>query len=351
MPQELSASEWLRQGIVGLANDIAEAQFVLHPELTRRFGERGKQKCISDNTFHLHYLAEAMACESIKIFVDYVGWAKIMLASRGIDYHDLQDNLAAMERVLTGKARRPHKQLFKSYLEEAKAALPTLPETVPALIDPQQPFSDVANAYLRSLLTLDRRGAIEHLLQHFEGGMSIRELFDHVITPVQREVGRLWQQNQITVVQEHFCTAATEMLLAGLRRKHLGVPREVSALTICAEGEEHCLGLKMFSDLLEADGWQVYYAGSKPPNAEVLKHLKSNKTDLVALSAATALNLGSMRALIAGIKSLPRDRTPRVLVGGMALAGDQKLWKKIGADAFAASVGEGLEQANLLIRR
>jgi methanogenic corrinoid protein MtbC1 len=231
------------------------------------------------------------------------------------------------------------------------AALPTLPDTVPALIDPSQPFADVANSYLRSLLTLDRAGAVEHVLNHFESGLTIQQLFDHVITPVQREVGRLWQQNQITVVQEHFCTAATEMLIARLRRKHLGVLRGVSALAICAEGEEHCLGLKMLSDLLEADGWNVYYAGSKPPATEVLKHLASNKTDLVALSVATALNLSSMRRLIREIKALPPEQTPRVLVGGMALTGDQKLWKKIGADAFAASVGEGLEQANRLVRR
>ena len=324
---------------------------MLHPELARRFGTRGKQKCIDDNTFHLHYLAEAIASGSPRMFIDYVGWAKIMLASRGIDQEDLQENLATMERVLAERAPRSEKQLVTSYLREATSALPALPETVPPLIDPQHPFAEVANAYLASLLTLDRNGAIEHVMQQLEAGMSIQQLFNHVITPVQREVGRLWQQNQITVVQEHFCTAATEMLLARLRRKHTGVFRSVYAMAICAEGEEHCLGLKMFSDLLESDGWNVYYVGTKPPVAEVLKHLTNNKTDLVALSVATALNLGSMRTLVAGIKSLPPERTPRILVGGMALATDSQLWQKMGADAFAASVVEGLEQANRLVRR
>jgi MerR family transcriptional regulator, light-induced transcriptional regulator len=181
--------------------------------------------------------------------------------------------------------------------------------------------------------------------------MRIQELFAHVLTPAQREVGRLWQQNQVTVVQEHYCTAATETLLAKLRRKHIGILRHVSALAICAEGEEHCLGLKMFSDLLESDGWNVYYAGSKPPIADVLKYLKSNRTDLVALSVATPLNLSSMRALIAGIKALPPELMPRILIGGMAMATEPKIWKQIGADGFAASVGEGLEQANSLVRR
>jgi hypothetical protein len=58
-----------------------------------------------------------------------------------------------------------------------------------------------------------------------------------------------------------------------------------------------------------------------------------------------------MRALIAGIKALPPELTPRILIGGMAMATEPKLWKQIGADGFAASVGEGLEQANSLVRR
>ena len=31
-----------------------------------------------------------------------------------------------------------------------------------------------------------------------------------------REVGRLWQMNQISVAQEHYCTAATQLIMSQL---------------------------------------------------------------------------------------------------------------------------------------
>lgn len=295
-------SEWLGENIPAIATEITERHFFLHPELSEKYGLRGRKKCIEDSVFHLHYLAEAVAAYSPKIFSNYVAWAKVMLVSRGIDWREFAANLEQMARVLRGNAPTEHQPVFDSIIEVALAELPGFAERLPGFIGPGERFADLANAYLESMLLLDREGAIDKVLEAIAARVSLSDVFNHVISPVQREIGRLWQQNQITVLQEHYCTAVSELVIARIRRKFIGGKRLVSALALCPEDEEHSLGVKMFAELLESDGWNVTYTGAKVPENDVLKHLKYSKTDLVAVSAATALNLTKMRQLITAIR-------------------------------------------------
>jgi methanogenic corrinoid protein MtbC1 len=344
-----SAFAWLDENTPPLAAEITSSHFAAHPELLQRYGPQGKTRCREDAEYHLHYLSEAVAASSPQVFADYAAWAKIMLAARGIDWRDLAENFHLMAQVLERNAPAEHNALFAGLIGSAIHALPTLPDRVPAFINPAAPLAALANSYLESLLLLDRDRAISMVLKETAAGLSVSNLFHHVIYPVQQEVGRLWQENKITVLQEHYCTAATELLVASVKGELIGRRREVRALALCPEDEEHCLGMKMFAELLHADGWTVAYIGARVPTRDVLKHLKTNKTDLVAVSAATALNLNKTRRLIAAIRELSPKAGPPILVGGSALKSDANLWKTLGADAFGSDLLDGLDAANRLV--
>jgi methanogenic corrinoid protein MtbC1 len=348
-PVHLIAYEWLSANTQSIAEAITARTFALHPELEKRYGERGRAKCEQDAIYHLHYLAEAIANNSEKMFVDYIGWAKIMLRSRGIDPADLGDNLKVMVHVLQLKSPAKYKRFFAQWIDAALTQLPAMPEALPGFIGPGNPFAGLANAYLQRLLLLNREDAIALVTTELESGLSIRDLFHHVIYPVQREVGRLWQENRINVLQEHYCTAATDLLITRLKHNFHAVPRSVHALALCPDGEEHSLGIKMFSELLESDGWKVAYIGPKCPLADVLSHIKNHDTDLVAISIATPLNLARARELIAGIRSFSLNHAPAILVGGAALNSNPEIGRYLQADGVAADVSEGVEIANRLV--
>lgn len=348
-PVHSIAYEWLSANIEPVAEAITTRIFALHPELEEKYGERGRAKCGQDSVYHLHYLAEAIASNSEKMFVDYVGWAKIMLLSRAVDSADLGDNLKVMANVLQLKSPAKYKRIFAQFIDAALTQLPAMPEALPGFIDPGNPFAELANSYLQRLLLLNREDAIALVTTELDLGLSIRDLFHHVIYPVQREVGRLWQENRINVLQEHYCTAATDLLITRLKHNFQAVPRSVRALAVCPDGEEHSLGIKMFSELLESDGWKVAYMGPKCPLADVLSHIKNHDTDLVAISVATPLNLAKTKELIAGIRSFSRNHTPAILVGGAALNSNPEIERYLQADGVAADVSEGVEIANRLV--
>lgn len=345
------ASAWLDENLDSLASAITAETFSRNSELQEKYGQIGRRKCEEDAHYHLHYLGEAIVNHSEKMFLDYVAWAKIMLCSRGIRAEDLANNLEVMAQVLRLKAPRPYRVIFDRVLASASAGLPNFPEALPSFVDDRSPHGGLANRYLNSLLLLNREEAFAVVVAALEDGLSFADLFQHVIYPVQKEVGRLWQENRITVLQEHYCTAATDLLITSSKRKFLGNRRNVAALALCADGEEHCLGIKMFADLLEADGWRVAYVGSKSPVADVLKHITLNSTDLVAISVASPLHLAKVRELITKIRSLPLRQIPAVLVGGAAINSEPDLWKRLKADRAALSVSEGLEVANRIVAK
>jgi methanogenic corrinoid protein MtbC1 len=343
------SSQWLLENISELSAAIVARTFASDPGLKKKYGNGGRRKCEEDAMYHLHFLSGAIAVNSEIVFVDHVGWAKIVLCSRGIPVADLARTLEAMRHVLRRKAPKRLAALLCNFVEAASAALPTLPETAPSLIDCKRPHGKLANSYLNSLLVFKREEAVAFLVRELEAGLTFQELFQFVLAPVQKEIGRLWQEKRITVVQEHYCTAASDMLLVSYRRKFLGTRRNVTAVAICADGEEHCLGIKMLADMLDSDGWRMSYIGPKCPNRDVLEYLRKNHTDLIAISVTTSLRLNSAKLLIAEIKALPSKHLPAVLIGGAVLNSEPDLWKRMGADGWGATVLEGLDIANRLV--
>jgi len=106
----------------------------------------------------------------------------------------------------------------------------------------------------------------------------------------------------------------------------------------------------LIGQVLEADGWNVTYIGPKSLTRDIVKHLQTFRTDLVAISVATPLNLGKTKQLIDAIKGLSPQRQPRIIVGGAAMMNSE--WnplERLGADAVATDISEGVAIANRLM--
>lgn len=76
---------------------------------------------------------------------------------------------------------------------------------------------------MNALLGGYRRAAGQLVFDAAERGEPVCELYLHVFQPALREIGRLWQLNKIGVAQEHFCNAATQIVMSQL------VPRSSAA--------------------------------------------------------------------------------------------------------------------------
>ena len=342
--------ETLEAGSAQLAAQVVELQYQRSPDLASRFGPQGRQRCLVDTTFHIDFLEQAVSAADSRIFLDYVAWAKALLVYRGFPLQDFQVNLECLLEVVSNALSLKSRRLAAGYVEDALRLLPSMPTELPSFIDESQPQAALANDYLKLLLVQDRGKAGEVIKHALKDGVSIPHIYQHIFTPALHEVGRLWQQNKITVAQEHYCTAATEIIMAQVFAQVLGRPRrELRLLAFCAEGEHHCVGIRMFSELMELNGWAVVYLGGDVPVAGVLAMAEKKRPHVVAISATMAFRLQKIESLIKALRASSWQPGMKFLVGGRAFEQDRGAWQRFGADAFAPDLIHGLETAESLI--
>lgn len=168
-------------------------------------------------------------------------------------------------------------------------------------------------------------------------GLGMGEVYLRVIQPSMHEIGSLWQQNRITVADEHLATAITQAVMARLYQEMLRAPAEPGPLLIaaCADQERHELGLRMICDLLEMDGWETVFLGASVPVEDLVAMVAARRPDAVALSAAIAPHLPRVRDAIAGIRGALGSGAPVIAAGGRAFARDPELAARLGADLTA----------------
>jgi len=257
---ERAAAQFILAQRNTLAEVVVARQYDSQPELAQRYGEGGRAKCVQDTDYSLAYLAAALNYSSPVLFTGYVAWAKTVLAVRNVRTEDVEKNLRIVWSVLqeqlpggTGASVRP-------YLEEAFRTHCQSADDLPTLLAGDDPITVLARQYLQALLRTDRHEASRLSREAFRAGVSVSDLYLQMFQRCQREVGRLGQLNQLTVAQEHYCTAATQFVMTQLYPLLFSPPKTGRRLVA---GEFHEVGLRIVTDLFEANGWDSVYLGGQ----------------------------------------------------------------------------------------
>lgn len=332
-----------------LAAAVTALHYELQPELETRYGPAGREKCLQDARYHLSYLAEAVGASSPALFADYVGWAKAMLAARGIPAADLTRNLECMRDALRRSLPREAGDVVAEYLDAGLRRLPQTPAELPTFLDDAGPHAELAGRYLRMLLRGERHLASRLILDEAEAGVSLKDIYLHVFQRTQREIGRLWQMNEISVAQEHYCTASTQLIMSQLYPRIFRTERRGRTLVATGvAGELHEIGARVVADFFEMDGWDTYYLGANAPTPSILQAAAERKAQLLAVSATMTFHLRAVAELIAAARAAERFRDLRIMVGGHPFDLEPDLWRRVGADLYAADAEQAVAAANRL---
>ena len=211
----------------------------------------------------------------------------------------------------------------------------------------------LADLALAEPLPLFRDGS-RLILDALERGDAIQDIYLHVFQPVQREVGRLWQTNQVHVAQEHYITAATQLIMSQLYPYVFGAKRRGRrVVAACVGGELHEIGMRMVADFFEMEGWDTYYLGANTPKRAILHAIDEQQPDVLALSATMTFHISDVTGLIARVRAHTRAQTssraaarPYILVGGYPFVLSPDLWERVGADGYARDAQEAVAVAN-----
>ncbi len=195
----------------------------------------------------------------------------------------------------------------------------------------------------------DRQEALRLVIEEgVEAGLAVSSVATGVIGEAQREIGRLWELNRISVADEHMATAISQLALSYLYRHATPAPAlQRSVLVACVEGELHGFPARLAADALDLAGFAVTYLGENVPSRSLADMCRSRPPDLLALSATMGFHLSRVREATRCVREALAHPCP-ILVGGQAfpvgaVAADY------GADGIGRSAEDIVAQACRLL--
>lgn len=347
----MNLEQWVEALLAKKEQIAIKALELIHqqqPHLQNSFKNPDNSKSIRDLKYHLDYLAEAVTNSSSELFLDYIDWVRTILNNIGLSDVDIKENLKNLQKAIITILGEESAAIFQEYFEAACQRLEEVVSKPTTFLEKDDSLGLLAKTYLDFLLRGDRRGASKLILKAVEEGQQIKDIYLEVFEPVQKEIGRLWQINQINVAQEHFASAVTQFIMAQLYPQIFSGERINRTMIAASIGNElHEIGIRMVADFFEMEGWNTYYLGANVPQNSFLQEIKNKKPNIVAISVTISFNLQNISALIQKIRKI--DPNVKIMVGGYPFLVDTKLWEKVGADASAQNAQEALKLAEKLV--
>jgi DNA-binding transcriptional MerR regulator/methylmalonyl-CoA mutase cobalamin-binding subunit len=164
-----------------------------------------------------------------------------------------------------------------------------------------------------------------------------------VLQKAVAEIGQGWYRGDVTVQQEHFCSALAIRRVESLVIAAPSPTRPGRILAACPPEEEHVFGLLLLTFLLRRRGWEVVYLGANVPTERLETTVSATDPQLVILAAQ---RLETAATLLELAQSLQRLGVPTAY-GGLIANSVPELRDRIPAHFL----GEDLDLATRTVER
>lgn len=345
----LASGDAVRQHADAIVAEALRLQWRRWPDLEASLTPARLAHVRQDTRFHVDYLASSLWADERLLFDDYVRWVKVLFENLGLPLEWLTGSLLDIKsatETLLGEHAAPATAMLAHSIDRVE----THDTELRSFIEPDQPLGALAVRYLGAVLGGDRFGASEVILDAVAEGIPVRDVYTYVFQRVQLELGRLWQSNRITVAQEHYATAVTQMVMSQLYPHIFSSEKNGRTLVAaCVGGELHEIGMRMVADFFEMAAWDTHYVGANTPPASIVGAVVSTGADVLALSATMSFHVPEVAEVVEALRSDPHGQGVKVIVGGYPFNLAPDLWRRVGADGFAQDAPTAIEVASHLV--
>ncbi len=201
--------------------------------------------------------------------------------------------------------------------------------------------------YLEAVLAGNKVRCHQLIRSAISAKVPVIDIYHQILYPVMVQIGELWQENKISVAQEHLATAITQNIISShyptllqsieSREKERG-----KVLVACPGSELHELGARMLSDIWELEGWDVTYLGSNIPPHFIAEALGRGDYTALGLSCSLSFNVRFVRETIEKVRAV-RQFKGVVIVGGRIFNVDAALLPYVGGDCYGKNFYEAVK--------
>jgi signal transduction histidine kinase len=168
----------------------------------------------------------------------------------------------------------------------------------------------------------DKDQADKIIFNEIKNNVNVIDIFN-IIHHSQYLIGKLWEENRISISDEHYATQISLDLINTVVQDSYQIKSNSNenigtALLLVVEGEYHYVGLKMFATLLSKMGWNVEFLGQSLPTSDLNAVLSksSKKYDLICISITMFENLLVLMKTLKIIRGKDVLKDSVVIIGG-----------------------------------
>lgn len=178
-------------------------------------------------------------------------------------------------------------------------------------------------------------------------GISVERLYLDLVTPAARRIGAMWEADTCDFVLVTLALLRIQQVVYDFSPEFIEGGAEPSSRRVLVSpmpGSHHTLGAAMVADFFRRDGWDVFSTHDLS-RADLLRSVRREWFDVVALSISAPIQLVSSTTLIADIRKLSSNKGILILVGGPLAQSVPDLATRVGADEVMLDAMEAVEFA------
>jgi len=312
-------------------------------------GSDKEEKSIRDIEYIINYLSEAAYFNNKGLFEDFSLWLNSLFNNIDLGEEVFKTTYKCIIKQIEHEFDEKVSNYLNNIIRESMQEALNNKEEIASFIKKDNPYQVYAKRYLDLLLEHKKEEASKLITDEALNEMGIADIYLNIFQPVQKEVGRLWHANKVSVAQEHYISSVTQLIMSQLYPHFLSIGGKKGSVVTTAVGNElHEIGIRMIADLLEVDGYDTIHLGANTPNTGIIQTLKSNKTKLLGVSVTLPLHLKELDKLITMIRDERELNNLKIMIGGYAFNRNPELVNEFDVDEYSKDAQDAVKKANIL---
>jgi len=195
--------------------------------------------------------------------------------------------------------------------------------------------------FFTALVSGDRPGARTVVDEALEADCPAEMIMANLFWPTLQQVNNLHRNDQLSELSYHMATRLLRGMVDQMQpRLRTQDANGMKVLVTCGEEEAEEMAAQMASDLLEAAGYEVLFAGGGIANDELVSQLGEMQADKLVIFGALPATVPQTRLLIDRLHEIGMCPNVQVIVGGGVFNRAEGLAEEIGADLWASEPSE-----------
>lgn len=294
---------------------------------------------------HIYFINEAYYIKNEQVVLEHIRWE--VNTYKNIDIPDIfyQELILAILKVLNsldGGILQPIIKFYQYLLENIDKYINS-----DFIIATSKKISNLQEIYYKfeeSLLEPSLLKAIEISKNYIKNKKDLYTFWIEVLVPALHNIGLKWAEGDITVGQEHTATSICQRVMSIHYETILtSLQNKKKFLVTTSLNELHQVAARMVSDLIELNGYEVFYFTPKDDLSPIIKTIKDEEIKDILISTTLVSNLGDTRKMIEQLRKNLQFNDIKIYVGGQAYLGNEKAHKLVNADYYISDINKFIE--------